>query len=66
MEYYVDRYIVVFLSIEGGDIYFGVEEDYLSYFGYVFGVFLLSEERKDLLVESVKIVCNFWFLVYSS
>lgn len=63
---YVDRYTAAFLSTEGGDIYFGVEEDDLTKFGHVLGVLLSSEERKDLLRESAKIVCNFWPSVHSS
>ena len=63
---YVDRYTAAFLSTEGGDIYFGVEEDDETKFGHVLGVLLSSEERKDLLRESAKIVCNFWPSVHSS
>lgn len=66
LEHYVDRYTAAFLSTEGGDIYFGVEEDHSSHSGHVLGVLLSSEERKDLLAESAKIVCNFWPSVHSS
>lgn len=63
---YVDRYTAAFLSTEGGDIYFGVEEDHSTNFGHVLGVLLSSEERKELLRESAKIVCKFWPSVHSS
>ena len=63
---YVDKYTAAFLSTEGGDIYFGVEEDHLTNFGHVLGVLLSSEERKELLRESAKIVCSFWPPVHSS
>lgn len=66
LQHYVDRYTAAFLSTEGGDIYFGVEEDHSSQSGHVLGVLLSSEERKDLLADSAKIVCNFWPSVHSS
>lgn len=44
----------------------GVEEDHTTNFGHVLGVVLSSEERKELLRESAKIVCNFWPPVHSS
>ena len=63
---YVAKYTAAFLSTEGGDIYFGVEEDQKTKLGHVLGVILSSEERKELLRESAKIVCNFWPPVHSS
>lgn len=63
---YLDKYTAAFLSTEGGDIYFGVEEDQSTNFGHVLGVLLSSEERKELLRESAKILCNFWPSVHSS
>lgn len=63
---YVAKYTAAFLSTEGGDIYFGVEEDQTTKLGHVLGVILSSEERKELLRESANIVCNFWPPVHSS
>lgn len=62
---YVKKYFVFFFNFEGGDILFGIEEDWIIKVGFVVGVFLLVDDWKEFLYKSSKIICNFWLLVES-
>lgn len=63
---YVKKYVVFFLNFDGGDIFFGIEEDWIIKFGFVVGVFMLVNDWMELVYESSKLICNFWFFVDSS
>lgn len=63
---YVKKYVVFFLNLDGGDILFGIEEDWIMNFGFVVGVFMLVNDWKELVYESSKLICNLWFFVDSS
>ena len=66
LKKYISEYTASFLNTAGGDIYFGVEEDSKSKVGHVVGVLLSKDDRKELLKESSKLICNFWPPVDSS
>lgn len=57
---YVKKYAASFLNSDGGDIYFGVEENSKTRMGNVVGVSISESDRKELLQESSKMICNFW------
>ena len=66
LKKYISEYAASFLNTDGGDIYFGVEEDSKSKEGRVVGLVLSQDNRKELLKESSKLICNFWPPVDSS
>ena len=57
---YVKKYAASFINADGGGILFGIDEDRPSRFGYVVGVSMSLDDRKELLRESSKMICNFW------
>ena len=57
---HVKRCAASFLNSEGGDILFGTGQDPPSMFGFIAGISLSVDDRKELLHESSKIICNFW------
>ena len=57
---YVKKYSASFLNSEGGDILFGLGEDRTTEVGFVVGISLSEDDRKELLHESSKLICNFW------
>lgn len=57
---YVKKYAASFINSDGGDIQFGIDEDRKTGFGYVVGVPMSVNDRKELLHESSKMICNFW------
>ena len=57
---YVKKYSASFLNSDGGDILFGIEEDRTTKVGFAIGISLSIDDRKELLHESSKIICNFW------
>ena len=63
---YIKRYSASFLSTDGGDILFGIDEDRPTRFGYVVGVSMSLNDRKELLHESSEMICNLWPPVDSS
>ena len=66
LEEYVKKYTASFINSDGGDILFGVSEDRKSGFGSVVGVSISENDRRELLHESSKMICNFWPPVDSS
>ena len=63
---YIKKYSASFLSTEGGDILFGIDEDKRTKFGHVVGVSMSMNDRKELLHESSDMICNLWPPVDSS
>ena len=63
---YIKRYSASFLNTDGGNILFGVDEDRATGFGYVVGVSMSLNDRKELLHESSEMICNLWPPVDSS
>ena len=63
---YVKKYPAAFLNSGGGDILFGIEEDRTTKVGFAVGISLSVDDRKELLHEISKIICNFWPPVDSS
>ena len=57
---YVKKYSASFLNSGGGDILFGIEEDETTKIGFAVGISLSIDDRKELLHESSKRICNFW------
>ena len=57
---YVKKYSASFINSEGGEILFGIDEDRKTRVGYVVGVSMSVNDRKELLNESSKMICNFW------
>ena len=59
---YIKKYSASFLSTDEGesDIFFGIDEDRATGFGYVVGVPMSLNDRKELLHESSKMICNLW------
>lgn len=57
---YVKKYSASFMNSDGGDILFGVEEEKKTKIGFVVGISLSSSDRRELLQESSKMICNFW------
>ncbi|PFX32713.1 uncharacterized protein LOC111347295 isoform X2 [Stylophora pistillata] len=66
LEDHIKRYSASFLNTDGGDIYFGIQEDTKTKIGYVVGVFMSEQDRKELVKECSEIICNFWPSVDSS
>ena len=60
LKKYVKKYSASFLNSDGGDILFGIEEDQTTKVGFVVGISLSVDDRKELLHESSKLICNFW------
>lgn len=63
---YVKKYAASFLNSDGGDILFGIEEDRTTNFGFAVGVSMSVNDRKELVHESSKLICNLWPPVDSS
>lgn len=57
---YVKKYAASFLNSDGGDILFGVAENLKTRMGNVVGVSISEGDRKELLQESSRMICNFW------
>ena len=60
LKEYVKKYSASFLNSDGGDILFGIREDQTTKVGFVEGISLSVDDRKELLHESSKLICNFW------
>ena len=60
LKEYVKKYSASFLNSDGGDILFGIEEDQTTKVGFVVGISLSVDDRKELLHESSELICNFW------
>ena len=61
---HVKKYSASFLNSDGGDILLGIQEE--QKFGYAVGVSMSEDDRKELVQESSKMICNFWPSVDSS
>lgn len=46
---YVKKYFVLFMNLDGGDIFFGVEEEKKIKIGFVVGILLLLSDWRELL-----------------
>ncbi|XP_028407624.1 uncharacterized protein LOC114530234 isoform X3 [Dendronephthya gigantea] len=57
---YLANYVCGFLNADGGSILFGVQEDEDSKEGYIVGVVLSKEERKELVQTTAQILANFY------
>ena len=60
LEEYVKKYTASFINSDGGDILCGIDEDRKTRFGHVVGFPMSMSDRKELLRESSKLICNFW------
>ncbi|KAK2568543.1 hypothetical protein P5673_006462 [Acropora cervicornis] len=60
LKHYIKKYADSFLNSGEGDIHFGIYEEQKTKNCYVVGVSLPLPNRKLLLRESSKIICNFW------
>ena len=59
-EKYLAPHACGFLNSDGGNIFFGIEEDQKSKLGHIVGIVLSKEEREDLLETTVKTLRNFY------
>ena len=57
---HVKKYCASFLNSDGGEIQFGIEEGKTTKVGSVVGISLSIDDRKELLHEISKLICNFW------
>lgn len=57
---YIKKYAASFINSHGGDIYFGIYEDKQTSSGYVVGISMPVNDKRELLHESSQIICNFW------
>lgn len=57
---HIKKYANSFLNSGGGETHFGIYEEQKTKNCYVVGVSLSLPDRKLLLRESSKIICNFW------
>lgn len=59
-EKYLGPYACGFLNSDGGNIFFGVEEDEKSKNGHIVGIVLSEKDRKDLVDITVRTLRNFY------
>ncbi|CAB3998738.1 Divergent AAA region [Paramuricea clavata] len=60
LEKYLAPYSCGFLNSDGGNIFFGIEEDEQSKMGHIVGIVLSTEERKELVETTVKTLRKFY------